>query len=147
MIYFLLFILVLIGMYEINKIINKTSSLIPYIENFKLVNNLEGGYVYDRYTTLPSNWNDNLEYNLNPNEYRKRFFYNQNPVQPHNIDIENDGILTYTNFTKQTYPSLNNRPLDWKCQRPWFECAFYPPELNKVSPSYTLGEPVKFNNN
>lgn len=134
MIHFLLFILFLIGLYEIKKIISKTYD---YKEHFRLVDNLEGGYLHDRYSTLPSNWNQNLEYHLKPPLHdRKKKFININSIEPHNIDLENDGILNYQISNKE---KIKNRKADWKCQRPWLECAYYPPNLNKISDNYTLG--------
>lgn len=154
MLHFLLFILFLIGLYEIKKIIgissNKLSlmssmSRIENKEHFRLRDNLEGGFVYDRYSTIPSNWNDHLEYHLEPPIHdRKKRFIDANSIQPHNIDLENDGVLNYLNFEKQVYPRPKERKANWKCQREWFECAYYPSKLNQISPSYKLGEPHKF---
>lgn len=158
MVHFLLFILFLIGLYEIKKIIElSTNKMVSQVndyaehfrngnkEHFRLTDNLEGGYVYNRYSTMPSNWNENLEYHLDPPIHdRKKRFIDANSIKPHNIDLENDGILNYQNFEKQKYPRLKKRTSDWKCQREWSECAYYPPHLNKPSSDYKLGEPHKF---
>lgn len=138
MYHFLIFILLGIVLYEINKIIKKPTQPSNY-EDFKMLDNLEGGYINQPNALLPSNWNNNLEFHLNPtlHDLKKRFI-DANSIKPYNIDLENDGVLTFSK--EKPYPKPKERSADWKCQRPWMECAYYPPHLNKISSAYTLGD-------
>jgi len=125
MYHFLLFIVILIYIYEfviyIAKVkqnyIQKRANLSK--ENFNNNNLLKYGF-------YPSNYGDNLNYYLNPPLYSMdKNIKRVKPVGTMEDLYENPGL--FIKLTDQYPNKRKDLPSYWKCQRSWFDCTSHLP--------------------
>ena len=126
MYHFLLFLIILIYIYEFNIFTKKTK--LKYINKLNLNKNKEPFTTNNllKYGFYPSNYGENLNYYLEPPLYSKdKDIKRVKPVGTIEDLYENPGL-----FVKLTDKYPNKRkdlPSYWKCQRSWFDCTSHLP--------------------
>lgn len=110
--------------YSNNNIINKN---IEYFSSSEL-NSIEDIKRMTKHGFLPSNIGEGSNYQINPNktsiqelqEKNDSGLYKYSPSYKSSMIYNED----YFNPKKKKYNKDRNKlPRDWKCQRPWFNCA------------------------
>ncbi len=126
MYHFLLFLIILIYIYEFNIFTKKTK--LKYLNKQNMNKNKESFTTNNllKYGFYPSNYGENLNFYLEPPLYSKdKDIKRVKPVGTIEDLYENPGL-----FVKliDKYPNKRkDLPSYWKCQRSWFDCTSHLP--------------------